>query len=174
MNATSTRFLARCTLWMGALFAAAAVYAGPAEDFAQADAALASGDLPTGMSLLRKAANQNHAKAQARLGDLLRAADSEAEAVAMYRKSADQGEAAGEFGLGRAYADGAGVKKDAAQALEWYRKAEKKNYAPALDALARAYRTGSLGLPKDLEQAGAYEARVRALTAQANPQGAAR
>ncbi|HET8746729.1 MAG TPA: hypothetical protein VFM98_14070 [Ramlibacter sp.] len=172
MNATTTRFLTRCTLWMGALFAATSLYAGPAEDFAQADAALASGDLPTGMSLMRKAANQNHAKAQARLGDLLRSAGSEADAVAMYRKSAEQGEAAGEFGLGRALADGAGVPKDAAQALEWYRKAEAKNYAPALDALARAYRTGTLGLPRDLEQAKKYDERVRALTAQANAQGA--
>jgi TPR repeat protein len=117
---------------------------------------------------------QNHAKAQAQLGDLLRAADFEGEALAMYKKSAEQGEAAGEFGLGRAYADGAGVKKDPAAALEWYRKAEKKNYAPALDALARAYRTGTLGLPKDPEQAKAYDDRVRALTAQAPAQGAAR
>lgn len=173
MNAT-TRLLSRCTLWLGALFAAAAVCAGPAEDYAKANEALATGDLPTGMSLLRQAATQNHAKAQAQLGDLLRAADFDAEALAMYRKSADQGEAAGEFGLGRAYADGAGVKKDPAAALEWYRKAEKKNYAPALDALARAYRAGSMGLPKDLEQARAYDERVRALTAQAGAPGAAR
>ena len=175
MNTTATRFLTRCTLWMGALFAATALHAGPAEDYAQADAALASGDLPTGMALMRKAADQNHAKAQARLGDLLRSADSEVEAVAMYRKSAEQGEAAGEFGLGRAYADGAGVKKDPVAALEWYRKAEKKNYAPALDALARAHRAGSLGLPRDLDKAKAYDERVRALTTQAAAaQGAAR
>lgn len=174
MNTTTTRLLARCTLWMGVLFAATSIYAGPAEDYAQADAALASGDLPTGMALMRKAAGQNHAKAQARLGDLLRASASEVEAVAMYRKSAEQGEPAGEFGLGRSYADGTGVAKDPAVALEWYRKAEKKNYAPALDALARAYRTGSLGLPKDLDQAKAYDERVRALAAQANAQGTAR
>jgi TPR repeat protein len=174
MNTTTTRLLTRCTLWMGALFAATCLHAGPVEDYAQADAALASGDLPTGMTLMRKAAAQNHAKAQARLGDLLRASASEADAVAMYRKSAEQGEPAGEFGLGRALADGAGVAKDEAAALEWYRKAEKKNYAPALDALARAYRTGSLGLPRDPEQAKAYDDRVRALAAQANAQGAAR
>jgi len=174
MNTATNRLLARCTLWMGALLAATSLYAGPAEDYAKGDAALASGDLPTGMALMRKAADQNHPKAQARLGDLLRSAEAEADAVAMYRKSAEQGEAAGEFGLGRAYADGAGVKKDAAAAIEWYRKAEKKNYAPALDALARAYRTGSLGLAKDPEQAKAYDERVRALTVQANAQGAAR
>lgn len=174
MNTTATHLIARCTLWMGALFTATALHAGPAEDFAQADAALAAGDLPTGMNLMRKAADQNHAKAQARLGDLLRAAEYEAEAVTLYRKSAEQGEAAGEFGLGRAYADGAGVKQDSAAALEWYRKAEKKNYAPAFDALARAYRTGTLGLPKDLEQARSYDERARALMAQTGAPGAAR
>ena len=174
MNTTSIRLVTQFTLWMGALFTATALHAGPAEDFAKADAALATGDLPTGMSLMRKAADQNHAKAQARLGDLLRASDSEVEAVAMYRKSAEQGEAAGEFGLGRAYADGTGVKKDEAVALEWYRKAEKKNYASALDALGRAYRTGTLGLPRDLEKAKGYEERVRALTAEATAKGAAR
>ena len=174
MNTTTTRLLTRCTLWMGALFAATALYAGPAEDYARANESLATGDLPTGMSLLRQAAAQNHAKAQAQLGDLLRAAEFDAEAVAMYRKSAEQGEAAGEFGLGRAYADGVGVKKDPAAALEWYRKTEKKNYAPALDALARAYRTGTLGLPQDPVQAKSYEERARALAPQTAAQGGAR
>jgi TPR repeat protein len=173
MNTSRSQLLARCTLWMGALFAATALHAGPAEDLAQADAALASGDLPTGMQLLRKAADQNEPRAQARLADLLRAAEKEKEAVALYRKSADQGDAAGEFGLGRAYADGAGVEPNPALALELYRKAEKKNHAAAIDALARAYRSGSLGLPRDLEQARVYEERLRDMTRAAN-QGAAR
>jgi TPR repeat protein len=174
MNTTHFHLLARCTLWMGALFTAGSLYAGPAEDYAQAKEALASGDLPTGMALLRQAANQNHAKAQAQLGDLLRAADADTAAIAMYRKSAEQGEAAGEYGLGRAYADGIGVKKDPAAALEWYRKAEKQNYAPAIDAIARAYRTGTLGLPRDAEQARAYEERAARLAAQVSGGGAAR
>jgi TPR repeat protein len=174
MNTTPTHLLSRCALWLGALFTATALHAGPAEDLAQADAALANGDLPTGMSLLRKAAAQNHPRAQARLGDLLRAADSEGEAVAMYRKSAEQGDPAGEFGLGRAYADGAGVQKDPKAALEWYRKAEKQEYAPAIDALARAYRTGTLGLQPDPEQARAYEERARALSKAAAPKEGAK
>jgi hypothetical protein len=158
---------------MGALFTAAALHAGPAEDVAEADAILASGDLPTAMTLLRKAAAQNHPTAQARLGDLMRLAGFEAEAVELYRKSADQGDPAGEVGLGRAYADGAGIKQDPAAALELYRKAEKKNYGPAFDVLARAYRTGTLGLPRDPEQARTYEERARAL-AQAGGKGAVR
>lgn len=156
--------LSRCALVMGALFAATAPQAGPAEDVAQAEVLLANHDLPTAMTLLRRAADQNHPRAQARLADLMRLAGFEAEAVELYRKSADQGDAAGEHGLGRALADGAGVRKDEAAALEWFRKAEKKNFAPAFDTLARAYRTGTLGLPKDPEQARRYDERARVLT----------
>jgi TPR repeat protein len=156
---------------MGALFAAAAL-AGPAEDVQQADTAFLSGDVPTAMGLLRKAADQDYAPAQARLGDLLRAAEFEAEAVAYYRKAADKGEPAGEVGLARALADGAGIKKDPAAALELYRKAEAKNYGPAHDMLARAYRTGTLGLPKDLEKAKAHDQKARELGVKTLAEGA--
>jgi len=173
MNSINTRLLSRCTLWMGALFAAASLHAGPAEDYAKAKEALAVGDLTTGMTFLRQAATQDHPKAQAQLGDILRVAEATTDAIAMYRKSAAQGEPAGEYGLGRAYADGFGVKQDPAAALEWYRKAEQKNYAPAVDALARAYRDGSLGLPKDLVKAREYDERAARLAAAATG-GAAR
>jgi TPR repeat protein len=132
---------------------------GPADDLRDADAAFNRGDLPTAMALLRKAADANHGAAQARLADLLRAAEYDDEAVALYRKAAAQGEPAGEVGLGRVYADARGVKRDPAQALQWYRKAEAKNYAPAFDALARAYHAGDLGLAKDLQKAAEYAAK---------------
>jgi TPR repeat protein len=135
--------------------------AGPQDDVNQAQASLAGGDVFAAMTLLRRAADQNHAVAQARLADLLRAAQFDQEALALYRNSAEQGEPAGEFGLGRMYADGTGVPRDPALALEWYRKAEAKNHAPALDALARAYRTGDLGFTRDLELAARYDARAR-------------
>jgi TPR repeat protein len=157
--------VARCVLLAAVLCAAGArVEAGPAEDLQQAETSLRSGDVFTAMALLRKAADQNNAAAQARLADLLHAAEFDTEALVLYRKAAAQGEPAGEFGLGRMYADAAGVPRDAALALEWYRKAEKKNHGPALDALARAYRTGDLGLPKDLDQAAALDARAGGLS----------
>jgi uncharacterized protein len=156
----------RSVLLLAALCAAGAnVKAGPAEDVVQAEASLQAGDLPTAMSLFRRAADLNYPLAQARLGDLLVNAEFYPQALELHRKAAEQGEAAGEVGLGRAYADGLGVPRDAALALEWYRKAEKKNYWPALDALARAYRIGDLGLPKDVPQANALAARVRTLQA---------
>jgi TPR repeat protein len=168
MNTTHLHLLARCTLWMGALLLVTSSFAAPQpQQVAEADALLRQGDLPGAMALLRKAADAQDPVAQARLGDLLRSAEFEAEAVVLYRKSAEQGEAAGEYGLGRAYADGAGVKKDPALALDLYRKAEQKNFAPALSALAKAYRTGTLGLAADVEKARTYEQKAAELAATA-------
>lgn len=159
-----TQIVARCVLTLAALCAfGARVEAGPAEDVKQAETALRSGDVFVAMSLLRKSADQNYAPAQAALADLLHAAEFYADALVLYKKAAEQGDPGGEFGLGRMYANGSGVPRDAAVALDWYRKAEKKNHAPTLDALSRAYRTGDLGLPKDPEQAKALEARARSI-----------
>jgi len=162
------QILARGMLALAALAAfGGAAQAGPAEDVQQADTALRTGDVFTAMALLRRAADQNNPLAQARLADLLHAAEFDQEALVLYRKSAEQGEAAGEFGMGRMYADGAGVPRDPVLALEWYRKAEAKNHAQTLDALARAYRAGDLGLTKDIDRANALDARVRTLQAAA-------
>lgn len=162
----------RVLLCTAALYACCATAtASPAEDVRRAQALLDSGDVVNAVSLLRRAADQNNGVAQARLADLLRAAHFDQEAIDLYRKSAQQGEAAGEFGLGRMYADGNGVPRDSELALEWYRKAEARNYAPAFDALARAYRSGDLGLTRDLEHAARYDAKAREF--QKQPQGGA-
>lgn len=142
---------------------AAVSQAGPVEDTARAETLIRGGDIVTAMGLLRKAADQNHAAAQARLGDLLRASEDYPQALELYRKSADQGDPAGEVGLGRMYADGYGVPRDAAKALALYRKAEARKHWPALDMLARAYRAGDLGLPKDFAKAQELEAEVKSL-----------
>lgn len=157
-----TLIVARCVLALVAL-GAAGVQAGPAEDTAQAETFIRGGDFVSAMGLLRKAADQNHPPAQARLADLLVVAEFNSEAFALYQKAAEQGEPAGELGLGRMYADALGVPRDQAKALELYRKAEARNYAPAVDALARAYRAGNLGLPKDLDKARELDARAKLL-----------
>lgn len=154
--------VARCVLALVAL-CAVGVQAGPVEDTARAETSIRAGDFVTAIGLLRKAADQNHAPAQARLADLL-LLGSEDQALLLYEKAAAQGDAAGEFGLGRMHADGlGGLQRDPIKALEWYRKAESKQHAPAIDALARAYRRGSLGLPKDLEKARELDARAKEL-----------
>lgn len=160
--------LARCLVALAAL-GVAGVRAGPAEDTVQAETFIRGGDFVSAMNLLRKAADQSHAPAQARLADLLLAADFRAEALALYRKAAESGDPAGEFGLGRMYADGLGVERDQDAALAWYRKAEAREHAPAIDALARAYRDGNLGLARDAEKARELDARAKAAFQAAGP-----
>lgn len=141
--------------------------AGPREDSQQAEAALRNGDLIAAMQLLRRAADQGHAPAQARLADLLDAAGYHREAIELYRKAADQGEAAGEYGLARMYVAGRGVARDPAQALAGFQRAAEKNHADAIEALARAHKVGDLGLPRDLQKSAELDARAQALRKQA-------
>ena len=55
----------------------------------------------------------------------------ETQAVAWFRKSADQGDADAQANLGLMYKSGRGVPKDEAQAVPWYRKAVEQGVANA-------------------------------------------
>jgi TPR repeat protein len=146
-----------------ALACGTAAAAEPKEQTARAEAAFRSGDLVTAMSLLKAASDAGHPPAQARLADLLVAAEQYTEAAELYHKAADQGEPGGIYGLGRMSADGLGVARDPAKALALYRTAAEKNHWPAIDALARAYRSGDLGLAKDLAEADRMDRRAKEL-----------
>ena len=60
----------------------------------------------------------------------------DAEAAKWIRKAADQGLAAGQFGLGSMYAHGRGVPRSETEAATWYRKAADQGDAPAMNNLA--------------------------------------
>ena len=159
---------ARAAVLTGALLWPLWACADVKQDTERAESAYRSGDLITAMALLRKAADQGYAPAQARLADLLDTAEQDAEAVALYRKAAEQGDPSGEYGLSRMLVNGEGVARDLPQALALLRKAAAKDHPPAIEALARAYRAGSLGLQRDLQEAAQLEARAKALRAQAS------
>lgn len=162
-----TRFIGRFTVLLSMLLAVSTVHADAKEDTARAETAIRTGDLIVAMGLLRQAVKTGYAPAQARLADLLDAAEQDAEAVALYRLAAAQNDPAGETGLARMLAQGDGVARDIVQALTLYRRAADKNHAPALDALARAHRAGELGLPRDLVEAARLEQRAKTLVEQA-------
>lgn len=88
----------------------------------------------------RKAAEQNHAGAQAVLGYLYERGDGvkadPAEAAKWYRKAADQNQSDGLFNLGRAYEQGIGLSKDLTQARTHYSKAAAAGSRDAQQALA--------------------------------------
>jgi TPR repeat protein len=74
------------------------------------------------------------------------------QAVAWFRKAAEQGNADAQNSLAHAYHEGKAVPKDAAKAVEWWRKAADQNHAGAQNALGAAYDHGK-GVPKDAAKA---------------------
>jgi TPR repeat protein len=58
-------------------------------------------------------------------------------AAQWYRKTADQGDATGQYLLGFMYEAGLGVSKDDGEAAQWYRKAAEQGDKLAKEALER-------------------------------------
>lgn len=134
--------------------------ASPQEDTEQAVKEFNRGDLVVSMALWRKAAAEGYAPAQVWLGDILDKAEEDEEAVTWYRKAAEQGDAAGELGLGVMYAKGEGVPHDLTKAHGYVLKAAEQKHVPALVMMTDSYRNGGLGLTADPLQADAWEARL--------------
>ena len=91
-------------------------------------------------------------------------AKDDAQAVAWYRKAADQGLALAQINLGVMYANGRGVAKDDDEAVAWCRKAADQGLALAQNNLGGMYANGR-GVAKD-------EARGRRLVSQGRRPGA--
>jgi TPR repeat protein len=70
------------------------------------------------------------------------------QAVAWYRKAADQGMADAQYNLGVVYRQGQGVQQDSKQAAAWYRKAAEQTIPTTVDRLALGHAEAqfSLGL----------------------------
>ena len=77
------------------------------------------------------------------------------EAVAWFRKAAEQGDASGQNNLGFMYLNGRGVSRDYAQAFAWFRKAAEQGHAVAQFGLSSMYYNG-LGVRRDYAQAFAW------------------
>ena len=72
----------------------------------------------------------------------------DAEAVAWYRKAAEQGNADAQNNLGVMYAAGRGVARDDTEAVDWYRKSAEQGNVLAQQNLERMYADGR-GVPRD-------------------------
>lgn len=138
--------------------------AGPEQDTELAEMEFARGDVFAALNLWTKAAQQGYAPAQVRLGDILDKAEEDVDAAAWYRKAADQGNAAGEYGLGQMYLKGEGVKKDVEQARTYILRAAEKGNLAAVTMMLYAYRNGALGFAVDNTQANAWEDKLVALS----------
>jgi TPR repeat protein len=136
-------------LAMASLAWICSVAAAPEDDFRAGERAFRSGDVVGAMAPLRRAAEAGHAPAQALYGYILDQAESNEEAAAYYRKAAEQGNAEGEFGLGKLLAAGEGVAKDPAAARGWFERAAGKGHALAINVLAQAFLASDLGYKRD-------------------------
>ena len=135
-----------------AVLSPSAAFAGAPEDFALAAKSYAAGDVVGSMPLLRRSANAGHAPAQVLLAEILDRSEFDEEAVAFYRKAAEQGSADGQFGLGSMYSIGEGVKKDLESARRWIRLAADQEHKQAIFVMAQAFISGQLGVSEKERQ----------------------
>jgi TPR repeat protein len=129
------RVVAACA----AIALAAAAVAAPDEDYRRGERAYRSGDVVEAVAVLRRAAENGHAPSQVLLAEILDRAELNEEAIVWFRRAAEQGDAAGAYGLGAMYLAGEGVKQDPQEAYRWFARAAEKGYAPAILSLASAY-----------------------------------
>lgn len=79
-----------------------------------------------------------------------------AQAVAWFRRAADQGNAVAQFRLAMALAAGAGVPRDTLQAARWARAGAALGYAPAIGLVGQVVEQGVDSRPDPLEAARWY------------------
>mgnify|MGYP001256678150 CR=1 FL=1 len=137
----------KCIFWLVLLSCwSSLVLAGPAEDYEAGAKAFSAGNMIDAMAPLKHAADKGHAAAQALLAYILDIAEFNEEAVAYYRKSAEQGNADGQFGLASMYATGEGVAQNLDEARRLATLAAEQGNANAVVMLAQSYISGGLGL----------------------------
>jgi len=110
------------------------------------------GDVAAAMSSLKPAADAGHAPSQALFAFILDKSSFYEEAAAYYRKSADQGNADGQYGLGVMYTEGSGMKQDFGEARRLLISAAEQGHKQAVNVMALAYIKGGLGLDEAARQ----------------------
>lgn len=159
------------SFWVGVLMLSTlspSAFADAVGDMALGEKAMESEDIPQAEKFFRQAAEQNYAPAQVAMGELMHSTLENDQAVGWFLMAAYQGDAAGSYDLGQMYVVGEGVEQNSAKALYWIKHSAEKNFLPAVEVIARAYRMGDLGLAIDLDQAKIWEAKLPALRAAAN------
>jgi TPR repeat protein len=122
-------------------------FAGPDDDARRGIQALADGSLPDAMQWLRKAAAAGSTLGMTRLAEILDTAEDDVEARALFDKAAALGDPAAMLGLAKMMASGEGGARDAGEPR-------------AMQVLAAAYRSGDLGLARDLAAAAEWERKL--------------
>jgi len=120
----------------------------PEEDYQAGLKAYEKDDTVDAIRLFYRAAESGHAGAQAEMGYILRQGSNYKPAFEYYRKSAAQGNATGQYGLGMMYA-APGEYQDFAEARKWVILAADQGDELAIYEMARSYIKGGLGLDEN-------------------------
>lgn len=161
--------IVRCCAALLLGFSMLPALAGPAEEHAKALRMWEVGSFTDAMAALQKLATDGYAPSQVWLGELLDHSERNEAAVEWFQKAADQGDAAGEFGLAQMYAIGEGTKKDNERALMYYTRSAEQGHGDAILKLAVVYRNGGLGVEANPEKADFWEAKLKALSPKEEP-----
>lgn len=140
-------------------------FAGVEDDMASAKKSMDEQDLDAAANKFKILAEQNYLPAQVALGELFRYAEDNDTALGWFMMAAYQGEAAGEFGLGKMYYEGTAVERNPKKALYWIKQSADKNHLPAVEMMVFAYEKGKLGLAANPEQAKIWSLKSQALKA---------
>lgn len=132
------------------LLASSVVARADAEaDFKRGRDAYRLNDVAGAMEPLKKAADAGHGAAQALYGSILDSAELDDEALPYLRKSAEQGDVDGEYGLAKMYFTGEAPPPDPADAGRLMRSAASKGHRLATVTLALGYVRGDKRLGTD-------------------------
>lgn len=149
--------------------AMAPAHADMAEDHAKALKMWEIGNVVDAMTELTSIAEKGYAPSQVWLATIMDQAQQDADAVKWFQKAADQGDPAGEYGLGLMFGKGEGTKQDNAKALEYVTRAAEKDYSDAVFALAAVYTKGGFGVEPNAEKGEFWTARAKALAPKDEP-----
>ena len=129
----------------GLVLFSCSLFAAAEDDYQAGLKSYRNGDIVGAMAPLRQASLEGHAKAQALLAEILDRTDFDEDAIVLYRKSAEQGDLDGMFGLGVMIVSGEGTKKDLLAGRAWILKAAESGQVQAINAIAQGYLKGDLG-----------------------------
>lgn len=124
----------------------------PEQNYQSGIQAEADADMVGAMDFYRLAADAGHAKAQARLGELMRQGQFHVEAEKYFRMAAAQGNRDGQYGLGFIYREGEGVKRDYDEARKWLVLSGEQGHEEAIRVMSIAYIKGAVGIDQAAQQ----------------------
>jgi TPR repeat protein len=140
----------------------------PNADLQEGISAFHNGDLVTAMEKFELAADAGSPEAQARLAWIYDQSEENEIAVELYRRSAEQSFADGEFGLGEMYAKGEGVEQDVDEAFLWFERAAHQGHLHAIRVIINAFERGALGREIQPEKADKWRRKLDELVPSAN------